>query len=492
MKDNPPTSFYCSVYERDTKTSSIKSVVVARNIDDITKVIGSDISTESVDPDLSDNASLAEETELGLDLNHFFNSMQKYYELSAMTSHLASSFVNGYHSNIIKKFVETNLEKHSDFNGFPIYILQQDRKPELDRMVSRWNDIRGGAESLAPSVLLGIVASFDSLFSELFAELLLLRPERYNSSDRQISVSDILRLDSFDSVISKVVYDEVDNVSSKPHSDQIVSFEKSFNIKVKDTFSSWPDYVEIFERRNLAAHGNLSVNSKYLEICKRSGLDTKGISIGDQLIVDHTYLTKSLDILVDLGTRLVFAAWHKQISENRENAFNAVVNITYEFIKARRFKVADNVADFVIRNYADTGTDGNIKALIVNRAIALKKLKQDNKSTDLLKETDWTAAAPIYNICVAGITEDIPVLVKLIPVVHAMGELTQYEFRNWPSFDWVRDNQEFQMAFEKTFGEGIDLSKKTENFSLETISEGDEVSTPPPPTSPATAPDTSP
>lgn len=39
MKDNPPTSFYCSFYERDTETSSIKSVVVARNIDDITKVI---------------------------------------------------------------------------------------------------------------------------------------------------------------------------------------------------------------------------------------------------------------------------------------------------------------------------------------------------------------------------------------------------------------------------------------------------------------------
>lgn len=468
---NREPDFYCATYVREEENAVSVGVAVCRTIDEVRGVLdGKDLDNLADRPNIL-STSTGEESDLELDLSHFFQSLQKYYELADISENLGPIFLHVHFKNQIQKFLSKQLLVVEEYADQTIYALDEHTRMDLDRRVNKWADMQAGVASLAPSILLGLVASYDSLFASLFSELLLLRPERYNSSERQLSVSEILRLSSFDDVLRKVVNDEVESVTSKGHVDQIAIFEKSFSVDVIKSFTKWPEFVEIFERRNLAAHGDLKVDEKYISNCKRAGLDTKKVKEGDDLKVNQEYLARSVDTLVDLGTRLVFAAWHKQAPADRESAYNAVVNITFEFIKADRYDLAESVADFVLTHFKATGQDGSLKAIVINRGIALKKLGKVEESKNFLEKTDWTAASPIYNLCVAGVVEDLDTAIRLLPVVHAMKDLGPTEIRTWPAFDWIKSNSGFAEAFQRVFDEPLVQAQAIESPPSVTTSE---------------------
>ena len=105
-----------------------------------------------------------------------------------------------------------------------------------------------------------MVATFDLYFSEIVRFFLSIHPELYTESDKQISLKEIFARKSLDEVTNQVIDIEVINLIRGSHMDQVQFIETHLDVKIIGHYERWPNFIEIFERRNLGAHGNLIVN----------------------------------------------------------------------------------------------------------------------------------------------------------------------------------------------------------------------------------------
>lgn len=214
------------------------------------------------------------ESEVGRGIWSFYKKLKSYYEISASTEIVPRAFVNAFFKQQIQEYAKKNFDVVDEHLGASIYGLSEIDLSYANRQIDRWNSISEGFDKLPASVLLSLVAGFDSAFADFAKVLLKSKPERYSGSDRQYSISEIMKLESLEQLIIKAADDEIDQLMNKSHADQVGFFEKSFDISIKNHYERWPQFIEIFERRNLAAHGSLKVNERYLENCKKAGNST--------------------------------------------------------------------------------------------------------------------------------------------------------------------------------------------------------------------------
>jgi hypothetical protein len=320
------------------------------------------------------------------------------------------------------------------------------------------------------------VAGFDYAFADFAKVLLRSRPERYEGSDRQYSISDIIKLSSIEELIEKAADDEIDSLMNKSHAEQIAFFEKSFNISIRKHYERWPQFMEIFERRNLAAHGNLRVNERYLENCREAGLECKN-RIGDILVVDKGYLESSIDILVEFGILLALSAWQKQFPRSVLESFGAVVEVSYSLLKDDHPQVAARLLEYGLKVKSKGADEEKTKMMIINLAIAYKQCGEAGESSKVLSETDWSASPPQFKLCAAAIREDIEEASSLLQAARVSDGLSLHEIREWPAFQWIRKNDEFRLSCERVFGEPLlptSIVKEQEATSENPREQGDD------------------
>jgi hypothetical protein len=143
--------------------------------------------------------------------------------------------------------------------------------------------------NLPNAILLSLVATFDSHFSEIVKFFLATHPERYKFSDKPISLKEIFTKNNLEEVIDQVIENEVNDVMRGSHTDQIRFIEDKLDVKIIECYVKWPRFVEIFERRNLVAHGDLVVNKLYTSRCREAKLNEVA-EIGSTLNLDPKYL----------------------------------------------------------------------------------------------------------------------------------------------------------------------------------------------------------
>ena len=116
------------------------------------------------------------------------------------------------------------------------------------------------------------------------------KPERLIASSKTISIREVLNMSSFDDVVGKITEDEVETVMRGGHDEQIKYIEDNLDIGIRTHYDEWADFMEIFARRNLIAHGNYVVNSVYIENCKKHGFGVGEDQVGERLSLDEYYL----------------------------------------------------------------------------------------------------------------------------------------------------------------------------------------------------------
>ena len=415
--------------------------------------------------------------DVGKGVWHFYEQLKSYYELAEVLDAIPGIFTGAFFKSTIQRYAEERLPQVAMAGSSPIYGLNSAEMSRIHKSVKRWNDIEAGFSKLPASTLLSLVASFDSAFAEFAKALLRNRPQRYTGSDRSYSVGQILALGSLDGLIEKVIEDEIDQIMNKSHTDQIAFFEKSFDVKIIGEYDRWPDFIEVFERRNLAAHGNLCVNERYLRNCKVAGYDVNATELNKKLLINSKYLKEATDVLIEFGVLLAFAAWQKQSPQSSEDTFSAVVEISFDLLIEEHPDVAARILGYALGIKKKGASDVNRKIMIVNLAIALKMLGKSDDAMAILDGEDWSAANPDFKMCVASVREDVELACKFMPLVKAGDQIGAEEVRDWPAFQWVRTDPKFIEKAEEVFGERFgtiaDKSEQTEGPTAKTKQSSD-------------------
>jgi hypothetical protein len=70
----------------------------------------------------------------------------------------------------------------------------------------------------------------------------------------------------------------------------------------------------------------------------------------------------------------------------------------------------------------------------------------------ILNREDWSACAPLFQLSVAAVREDVGAVIKLMKSIGKDGSPNAEDYRLWPVFRGLTDNVQFKEAFENIFG----------------------------------------
>ena len=241
----------------------------------------------------------------------------------------------------------------------------------------------------------------------------------------------------------------------KSYTEQIKFVESNLNVSIIAHYERWPNFVEIFERRNLVAHGNLIVNEIYVRNCKEvKYTDASNLTIGETLRLSPKYLHSSVELLIEFGILLVFVLGKKHITAQDDKAFQYLNHTGFELIASKRPRLARRLLEFGVKQKKGCSEE-TYRMMIVNLANSYKKLKDEAGCLKVIDSIDWSASRDDFQICVASLRGDVERFIELLPKIAGSKSISVRSFREWPVFDWIREDKRIAFEFERVFGEPI-------------------------------------
>ena len=159
--------------------------------------------------------------------------------------------------------------------------------------------------------------------------------------------------------------------------------------------------------------------------------------------------------MLEFGLSLIFVLWLKHFKDSREIAYESLNGRTYGLIKDGQFRVAARLLNLALYKQTPGASDRINKMMTINLANAYKKLKDVEKAQEVIAKIDWSAATDDFQICVAAVQGNIERVVELMPRVARADVIEKSDFREWPVFDGVREEESVREKFQEIYDEPI-------------------------------------
>jgi hypothetical protein len=411
---------------------------------------------EEAHEDEAENSSKSEGVNLRDLMERIIDTGLALQEL-AMSTRSVSSIFSAVISRVeIIDPIQEECSIIEDSNSFTIYGIAADRLNKIREGHRRLLRMEKGFDLLPSAVLLTAIATFDSLMSDIVRHMLSRHPERFDNMEKTMTISEIMKMNSFDDLKDRLLDDEIYQFSRGSHEEQVKQIEKWFGIKITDTWKRWPDFIEIFERRNLIAHGESTFTKRYVEICLKHGHKGSEKTLNTEIKLEFNYLAQSLDVLLEFALLALFSIWRKESRDEESQAFDAINHVCYRLILDERYRVPIRVIEYVLSLNKTNITEATRLMMIVNLASSHKHAGALDKCNETLSKVDWSAVSDNYRICVASLNEEHEEVCRLMDIVFKAGSVSKQDFREWPVFDFVRKDDRFKEKFEEIFSEPFD------------------------------------
>lgn len=372
-----------------------------------------------------------------------------------------------------KRIIEQNLSKDkfeigNVLEGMPELLSEILSKPDwmksstqrLPSILSYWVRIREDLKKIElaekviqQSFVISLISQHDAFLGKLIQALFLIRPETLNATEKNISLSQLQTFKTIADAKDFIIGKETENVMRKSHGDQIEWLEKQYNIELKKHLP-WQRFIEITERRNLFVHSDGLVSNQYLDICKKNGVVfDKDIKIGEVLGVSLDYFKQAYECVLEVGIKLAHLLWRKIYPKSLEEADNNLTGICLDLLVEEKYNLACTISDFATETLKRHSDDRSERILIVNGAQAYKWSGNNEKAKAIINSIDWSASSDDFKLAKAVIQEEYEEANSLVKKIGTNGDISIYNYREWPLFKEYRKTQGFLKTFEEVFNE---------------------------------------
>lgn len=404
-------------------------------------------SEEEAQPDFTHSSTLTEALAKSIDFG------LEQYQLLGTASIVPQLFRTITAVGVVLKPCQESADKLEDDEVLSIFGLTEEQYLDLVARTDRYNQMKEGLKNIPSAIFLGLIASFDSLIVEILERMLRLNKWWLERSNRTIPLGSLATASDLESLIDEAVADEIYQFSRGSHDEQAKYIENQFGVGIRDHWRRWPDYIEVFERRNLVAHGEKYFNKRYVSICKNAGHKGSDKLLGQEVLLRDDYLNQSLEILVEFSALLSFQLWRKAPDSDEDQAFTNLSEAVFKLTQNGRYKVAERLADFGLNLKGTKVAENTRLIMLVNRASALRHDKREDEATALLDTVDWSAASNVFKACVAAVRADADGFISLLPRLKGGEDILPRSFVEWPCFEFVRNEEKVRAALVECFGE---------------------------------------
>jgi len=321
-----------------------------------------------------------------------------------------------------------------------------------------------------PSIFFcALVHRYDAYLGGLLRSSFYAKPELLNTSQKQLSFSELVEFQTIDAAREFIVEKEIETVIRDSHIVHFEWMEKRFGVSLRKDLTVWPIFVELTERRNLFVHCDGVVSSQYLSVCQNNGVKFESpVKIGDKLEVTSAYFEKATESILEIGVKLGHVLWRKLQPDDLSKADNSLHRITYDLLCEERYSLAKILLNFAVNTLKKQPSEENRRMNLINLAIAYAYSGEQLKSLEILQNEDWSACQDQFKLAVAVLKHDYTEAVKLMKHIGAEGEISKAEYSSWPLFKEFRKSKEFLDAYKKLFGKEFIFSKTLQdNISKE-------------------------
>ncbi len=379
--------------------------------------------------------------------------------------------------NNVRAFLEKNgilLTRESDEDkGSAItkraYQVSFDHFYDLETLRSVATNFTAASTVIPRSFTVAMVSQFDAFLGRIIKAIYITKPELLNSSEKNISFSNLTQFKSIDDAREFIIEKEIESFLRESHAEQFEILERKLGMELRKGLDIWPVFIELTERRNLFVHTSGRVSSQYINVCQKHKIKLeKEYKTGDALDADPVYFNQSYNCLFEISTKLAQVLWRKLIPSELDHADGHLNSICYDLLKGEQYDLANNLLSFAV-NLPRHSSQRERLVFVVNNAIALKWGSSQEEAMDLLSKVDWSACNDQFKIAVAAIEEKYDEAVEIMQRIGKDGVVTKPDYKDWPAFRDFRKTPEFLKTFQNIFGESLEVVELSSNDTIQLI-----------------------
>ena len=313
-----------------------------------------------------------------------------------MTMLLIGPYQKKAHDKLVK-FMDENVEEIENEEGVKSIAIKYEDSKVFDQL-SKNSEISILASKIIPeSLFVSLISQFDSFLNQLLRILFEIRPEYINNSERNLTFSELIELNSIENAREFMIEKEVESVLRKSHSEHFDYLENKLNMPLRKNLPVWDKFIEITERRNLFVHCDGVVSSQYLKVCEKHNVDLSDIKVNQRLSIDPEYFNKAYDCLFELAVKLTHTLWRKLLKEDLKNADRHLNDICFELLSNRQFGLADNLLKFAC-DQNNFFNDALKNVFVVNRALSMYLQNKPEDAKSIINQKDWSASSDDFKL----------------------------------------------------------------------------------------------
>lgn len=340
---------------------------------------------------------------------------------------------------------------------------------ERRRLAAKLHTSSISLRNLPSSAMVSLISYFDAYLGRLIKTIYLRKPELLNSSERKLTFEEMSRFKSIEAVREYVIEKEVESVLRCSHVEHFRWMERVYGLPLTKGLKSWPDFVELTERRNLLVHTDGVVSTQYLIVCKQQGCVLppelkEGTRLG---MIPQGYFNRAYACVFEIGFKLGHVLWRKHFPEERDEADKSLILGVYELLVTHQYALAADILDFICDHIKVFHSEVYKLMLIVNRALAYKWMGDQKAAKLAMKGVDWSAKSDVFRLANALIVDDWPQAIGLVKRIGADGPVSKSDYRSWSLFKEFRKRADFKAAFADVFKESFDKAEEVQIVATE-------------------------
>lgn len=449
-------SFFVKLYKRDGK-------IVAHEVSE-TKGEFRGIDSETTS---KQEAGRANDKFLDRSIDQFHQTMLVHLDFMPLLLDLAPALSSDASVEALEAFLEKVATKKHKCEDGKIYEIHSSAAARLTRFSEAMTPLFNVQDTLARSVIVGIVASLDALIGNLIKSVCLARPELAVTGEETIKAKEVMKFNSLDEFKENLIAREVDDQSQGGLDSQVGWLCKKLALDdISKNYNNWKILGEVFQRRHVFVHSNGLASAKYILNAEKFGYDLTSVAVGTELRVGPKYVFAAMQCVFEFGIMLANIVQAKLPNYNADDSLSYLNQLCFELLQRGDYELARELLEFASK------LRGNVKAstrlmVAVNLANAHKLLGDVDIAERILNEQDWSNVGLEYVVCRDALFGDVDL------VVAAMGRAAFKEFftethcQEWPVFFHVRDDVRFIEAFKLAFNQDFKPRSKKMNSVAE-------------------------
>ena len=348
------------------------------------------------------------------------------------------------------------------------FTLEVDKRSDFDRLKKEMDSVQSARRLMPRNFVVALICCYDSFFGKILWYIFMVRPQILDSSERTLKYSDLLEFADISGAREYFIEKEVESVIRKSHVEHFAWLEKKLKISFNKNLHSWPDFVELTERRNLFVHTDGVISSQYLQVCKqhKCNIDPnirKEASLG----VSREYFENAYMCLYEIGFKLAHVIWRKLQKEEIAQIDLNLIKQSYDLIAGGDYEIAARILKFFTQSQMLHENDSNFRILMINLAQSYKWQKNESKIKEVLSRCDWSASEDRFRLAVMVLQDKWDEVYGIMRRLKHDDDFSKSYYKEWLLFKKLREEPDFLEVYKECYEETFRIEEEVSGWKRE-------------------------